>query len=186
VTITGSGGAQTRSTVITIAITTSGGSTQQLLANPGFENGSNAAPWTVTPAVIDNNSATQPPHSGSWKAWLNGYGTTHTDTLWQTVSVPSAASSASLSFWLHIDTTETTTTRSYDTLTVQVRSSSGSVLATLATYSNLNAATGYKQVSFDFNAYRGQTIQIYLVGSEDSSLRTSFVVDDFALNVTTP
>ena len=186
VTITGIGGAQTRSTVISVAITTNGGSTQQLLANPGFENGSNAAPWTVTPAVIDNNSATQPPHSGSWKAWLNGYGTTHTDTLWQTVSVPSAASSASLSFWLHIDTTETTTTRSYDSLTVQVRSSSGSVLATLATYSNLNAATGYKQVSFDLNAYRGQTIQIYLVGVEDSSLRTSFVVDDFALNVTTP
>ena len=103
-----------------------------------------------------------------------------------TVSVPSAVTSGSLSFWLHIDTTETTTTRSYDTLTVQVRSSSGSVLATLATYSNLNAATGYKQVSFDLNAYRGQTIQIYLVGVEDSSLRTSFIVDDFALNVTTP
>ena len=186
VTITGSGGAQTHSTVISLTIISSGGSTQQLLANPGFENGSNAAPWTATPAVIDNNSATQPPHSGSWKAWLNGYGTTHTDTLWQTVSVPSAATSASLSFWLHIDTTETTTTRSYDTLAVQVRNSSGSILATLATYSNLNAATGYKQVSFDLNAYRGQTIQIYLVGVEDSSLRTSFVVDDFALNVTTP
>ena len=185
VTITGGGGGQTHSTVISVTITTSGGSMQQSLGNPGFENGSNAAPWTVTPAVIDN-STSQAPHSGSWKAWLNGYGTTHMDTLSQTVSVPSTATSATLSFWLHIDTAETTTTRSYDTLDVQIRNSAGSVLATLATYSNLNAAPGYKQVTFDLNAYRGQTIQIYLVGVEDSSLKTSFVVDDFALNVTTP
>ncbi len=186
VTITGSGGAQTHSTTVSLTIIASGGLTQQLLGNPGFENGSNAAPWTVTPAVIDSNSTSQPPHSGSWKAWLNGYGTTHTDSLLQTVSVPSTATAASLSFWLHIDTTETTTTRSYDTLNVQVRNSSGSVLTTLATYSNLNAAAGYKQVTFDLNAYRGQTIQIYLVGVEDSSLKTSFIVDDFVLNVTTP
>lgn len=39
-----------------------------------------------------------------------------------------------LSFWLHIDTTETTTTTAYDTLKVQVLGSSGTVLATLATF----------------------------------------------------
>ena len=41
-------------------------------------------------------------------------------------------------------------------------------------------------MSFDLTAYKGQSIQIYLVGIEDSGLKTSFVVDDFALNVTTP
>ena len=69
---------------------------------------------------------------------------------------------------------------------MQIRNSSGTVLATLATYSNLNAGAGYTQVSFDLIAYKGQTIQIYLVGTEDSSLKTSFVVDDFSLNVTQP
>jgi len=34
-----------------------------------------------------------------------------------------------------------------------------------------------------FSSWKGQTIQVYLVGTEDSSLQTSFVVDDFALNV---
>jgi kumamolisin len=57
------------------------------------------------------------------------------------------------------------------------------VLGTLATYSNLNAASGYTQKTFDLSAYKGQTIQIYLLGQEDSTLQTSFVVDDFALNV---
>ncbi|MFS8085968.1 MAG: hypothetical protein ACMG6H_10090, partial [Acidobacteriota bacterium] len=72
------------------------------------------------------------------------------------------------------------------TLKVQVRNSSGTVLATLVTYSNLNAGAGYTQVSFDLSAYKGQTIQVYLIGVEDSSLKTSFVVDDFLVNVTTP
>jgi bacillopeptidase F (M6 metalloprotease family) len=66
---------------------------------------------------------------------------------------------------------------------VQIRNSSGTVLTTLATYSNLNANTGYAQVSFNLNAYIGQTIQVYLAGAENGSNQTSFVVDDFALNV---
>ena len=57
------------------------------------------------------------------------------------------------------------------------------MLATLATYSNLNKATGYSQKSFDVTAYRGQTIRVYFLGTEDSSLQTSFVIDDTALNV---
>jgi hypothetical protein len=187
VVVNGAGGGKTHSTTITLTVSaTGGGSTQQLLGNPGFENGSsNPSPWTVSAGVIDNGSS-QASHGGSWKAWLNGYGSVHTDTLLQQVSIPSTANSATLSLWRHIDTLETTTTTAYDTLKVQIRNSSGTVLATLATYSNLNAAAGYTQVSFDLGAYRGQTIQIYLVGIEDSSLKTSFIVDDFVLNVTTP
>lgn len=56
----------------------------QLLGNPGFETGT-AAPWDATAGVISNHSQ-EPPHSGSWDAWLDGYGRTHTDTLSQTVS----------------------------------------------------------------------------------------------------
>jgi hypothetical protein len=133
--------------------------------------------------VINNNS-TEPPHTGSWDGWLDGYGTTHTDTLQQTVSIPATISTATLSFWLHIDTAETSTTRAFDTLTVQVRNSSGqTVLATLATFSNLDHNTGYRQVSFDLSSFKGQTITIYLLGQEDFELQTSFVVDDFTLNV---
>lgn len=187
VSVNGSGGGKTHSATISLTVSTSGGgTTQQLLGNPGFENGSGSpAPWAVSAGVIDNSSF-EAPHNGVWKAWLNGYGSVHTDTLWQQVSIPATATGAGLSFWRHIDTAETSTATAYDTLKVQIRNSSGTVLATLATYSNLNAGTGYTQVSFDLSAYKGQTIQIYLVGTEDSSLKTSFVVDDFLLNVTTP
>ena len=167
------------SATVTVTVSNSTGTTQ-LLGNPGFESG--AVTWTASSGVIDNSTG-EPAHSGSWKAWMDGYGSAHTDTLMQQVAIPSGKTSATLTFWLHIDTAETTTTTAYDTLKVQIRNSSGTVLATLATYSNLNANSGYAQKSFSLNSYIGQTIQVYLVGTEDASLQTSFVVDDFALNV---
>jgi hypothetical protein len=183
ITINASGGGISHSATISLTITT-GGTTTQVLGNPGFENGStNPAPWTVTSGVI-NNSTSEPPHSGSWDAWLDGYGTTHTDTALQQVAISSTATAATLTFWLHIDTAETTTSTAFDTLTVQVRNSSGTVLSTLATYSNLNHNTGYAQKSFSLLGFKGQTIQIFFKGVEDSTLQTSFVLDDVNLNVT--
>jgi len=180
VTVTGTGGGKTHSTTVSFTVTSGGGGSQQLLQNPGFESGNTI--WVATTSVI-TSSTSEAAHSGSWKAWLDGYGTTHTDTLYQQVAIPSTITTATLTFWLHIDTAETTTTTVFDTLTLQVRNSSGTVLATLATYSNLNHNTGYAQKSFDLSAYKGQTIRVYFVGAEDSIDQTSFVVDDFALNV---
>jgi hypothetical protein len=137
----------------------------------------------VTSGVV-NNSASEPPHSGSWDGWMDGYGTTHTDTVLQTVTIPSAATAATLTFWLHIDSAETSTTTAFDKLTVQIRNTSGTVLSTLATYSNLNKASGYSQKSFNLLSFKGQTIQIFFKGVEDSTLQTSFVLDDVNLNVT--
>ncbi|MFJ6838435.1 hydrolase [Streptomyces sp. NPDC091209] len=152
----------------------------QLLANPGFESGSTS--WTGTSGVITNSSS-EAARTGSYKAWLNGYGSANTDTLSQAVTIPSGCS-ATLSFYLHVDTAETTTTTAYDTLKAQVVNSSGTVLSTLATYSNLNAASGYTQRSFSLGTtYAGQTVTIKFTGVEGSTLQTSFVLDDTALNV---
>jgi hypothetical protein len=154
---------------------------QQLLSNPGFESGNNGV-WVITAGVIDS-SASPAARTGTWKAWLDGYGTTHTDTAYQQVTIPSTATSATLTFWLRITTAETTTTTAFDTLSVQVLNSSGSLLSTLATYSNLNAGATYVQKSLSLTSFRGQTIRVRFSGTEDSSLQTSFLVDDTALNV---
>jgi hypothetical protein len=152
----------------------------QLLGNPGFETGS-AAPWTTSARI--NNTSSEPPHSGSWDAWLDGYGTTHTDTLAQSVALPTGCSSYQLSFWLHVDTAETTTSSAYDKLTVQILNSSGTVLSTLHTYSNLDHNTGYAQQTYDLSAYAGQSITLKFTGTEDYTQQTSFVIDDAAVNV---
>jgi len=158
-----------------------GGGGSQLLVNPGFESG--AVTWVQTSGVIGQYGGSgEPTHGGTWDAWLDGYGTSHTDSLYQTVTIPSTVTTATLQFYLHIDTAETTTTTAFDTLKVQIRNTSNTVLATLATYSNLNHATGYSLKSFDVSAYKGQTIRVYFLGVEDTSLQTSFVIDDTALN----
>jgi len=180
-TVTDNGGAQ-NSHSAPVTVSGGGGGSQQLLGNTGFENGTATAPWTLSAGVI-NNSASEPPHAGSWDAWMDGYGRTHTDTASQTVTIPSGFSSATLQYYLHIDTAERTTTTAYDTLKVQVTNTSGTVLATLATWSNLNHANGYVVHTSSLNSFIGQTVVIKFTGTEDSSLQTSFVLDDVTLTV---
>ena len=172
-----------RSSTKTVSITVTASTSSQLIVNGGFETGS-AAPWALTAGVLCSNSGCpgETAHSGSWFAWLDGYGFTHTDTATQTVSIPAGKTTATLAFYLHIDTQEIGSI-AYDTLRVQVLNSSGTVLATLATYSNVNAASGYSLHTLNMNAYIGQTVQIRFYGHEDSSLATSFVIDDVTLTV---
>jgi hypothetical protein len=164
---------------VAFSVSNTTGSTQ-LIANSGFESG--ATSWTASSGVISNDTSVAA-HAGSYKAWLDGYGATHTDSVYQQVTIPSTATSATLAFWLMVQSDETTTSTAYDTLKVQVRNSSGTVLATLATYSNLNKGTSYLQKSFDLTAYKGQTVQVYFVGTEDSTVQTSFLLDDVTLTV---
>ncbi len=154
--------------------TTSG---TELVVNGGFESG--ATGWTGTTGAIGTFTG-QTAYAGTKYAWLGGNGTTTTETLKQTIAIPSTAT-GTLTFQLHIDTAETTTTTAYDKLTVQVLNSAGTVLSTLATYSNLNKAAGYQLRSFNLSAYKGQTVQIYFKMTEDSSLQTSFVLDAVSL-----
>ena len=152
----------------------------QLLCNPGFETGS-PYPWTITSGVL-NNSPLEPPRTGTFDAWLGGESTSHTDSLAQTVTIPASATTANFSFWLHVDTAETTDC-ACDVLWVQVLSTSGAPLGTLAEYSNLDAAAGYAQYSFSLTPYIGQTVALRFTSVESSPLPTSFVVDDTALTV---
>jgi hypothetical protein len=176
ITITGTAasGSHTASFSLTVTVASSCAAGQKL-ANPGFESG--AVAWTTTPAVIGQNAPYEPAHSGTWDAWLDGYGRAHTDTLSQTVTIPTGCSSYVLSFYLHIDSAETTRTVAYDKLTVTLGST------TLATYSNLNKASGYVLRSFNVASFAGQTVTLTFTGTEDNSLQTSFVVDDTALTV---
>jgi aminopeptidase S len=132
-------------------------------------------PWTATSGVIGAWSGIGAPRSGTRSAWLDGYGTTHMDTLQQTVTIPAGCANSTLSFWLKIDSSETTTTTAYDRLTVQIGST------TLATYSNLNKSP-YALKSFNVGSFAGQTVVLKFTGMEDVSLQTSFVIDDTSLN----
>ncbi|MEV6524781.1 M4 family metallopeptidase [Longispora sp. NPDC051575] len=141
-----------------------------LIANPGFESG--VTGWTQSAQDI-TNSTQQVPHGGTWYAWMNGVGSANTETLSQSVTIPSNAA-GTLTFWVKISTAESGST-AYDTLKVQVGNT------TLATYSNANASAGYVQKTVNLSAYRGQTVTLKFLGTEDQYLQTTFLVDDVSL-----
>jgi len=153
----------------------------QLIGNPSFSTGT-AAPWTATSGVIADNSK-EPPYVGKYDAWLNGYSYATTDTLSQAVTIPAGCTNYVLAFWMHIDTAQTSTTTAYDTLSVQVTNSSGTVLGTVATFSNLNHNTGYAEHTYNLAAYAGQTVTLRFTGVQVSTKETSFVIGEANLNV---
>jgi len=148
------------------------------VSNGGFEVGT--SPWAGTTGDIGAWTS-QPAYEGTRSAWMGGNGATATETLTQAAVIPSTATSASLTFALHIDTAESTTTTAYDKLVVTVKNAAGTVLGTLATYSNLNKAAGYQIRTFNLLPYKGQTVTLSFAMTEDSTLQTSFVVDKVSL-----
>jgi len=183
-TVTDSVSGKTSAKTASVTVSSSGGGTPtQLLVNTGFETGS-ASPWTLTSGVLCSSSScgsSESPHSGTYFAWFDGYGASHTDTASQSVAIPSGKTTATLQYYLHIDSTKTTAA---DTFTVQVLNSSGTVLKTLSTFTSLNTNTGYAVETANLSAYIGQTVTIKFTGKETSSSgNTDFTLDDVTLTV---
>jgi hypothetical protein len=94
----------------------------------------------------------------------------------------------SLSFWINITSSETSSIAS-DKLFVEVRDASGALLETLATYSNRDkgASGAYVMKSgFSLGAYAGRTIRIQFRATTDAVNATAFRIDDVSLHPTAP
>jgi hypothetical protein len=155
-----------------------GGGCTNTIVNPGFESGT--TPWTFSGQVTRSTGTF--PHSGTAYAILNGVNSS-TGTLFQTVTVPSNGCS-NLQFWLNITTNEAAGAAVFDRLFIEVRSTSGTLLATLSTSSNQNSGTAGVYVlrgPFNLSSFAGQTVRIQFRGTNDVTLPTSFRVDDVSL-----
>ena len=143
--------------------------------NPGFEEPGNDA-WAASSGVI-TNTTDGPAHGGTFYAFLDGYATNHTDTVAQSVAVPSATT-ATLTFWLAVATEDGG--GAFDKLTLTVEDETGSHV--LARYSNLDDSAGdYSMKSLNLTPYVGKTVVVRATGVEDSTLATAFFLDDFNL-----
>jgi subtilisin family serine protease len=163
------------SAVVTVTVSNSAGG--ELIVNGGFEGSS--SPWTLSGDAYWSTGGY--PHSGTGYTVLGFYNYA-SGTMYQTVTIP-AGHPASYTFWLNVTSSETTTTTVYDRLYVEVRSTSGSLLGTLGTFSNLNKTTigNYSQKSFSLASWRGQTVRVQFRATTDFSLPTSFRIDDVSL-----
>ena len=165
------------------------------LSNGGFETltaSTNSAPdgsWSRTAytgtsfnTLIANGSA---PRTGTDYAYVGVYNSASQTVTSSNVVIPAAATSATLTFYVSIVTSETSTVTAYDKLSIQlVDASTGSVLATLGTLSNLNktgSATTYALKSYNATSYKGKTVKVRFAATTDSSALTYFRIDDVSL-----
>jgi hypothetical protein len=153
-----------------------GGGGTNVIVNPGFESGT--TPWVISGSTVRSTGTF--PHSGVAYMIL-GIDNNSTSTLYQTVTVPSAGN---LNFWLNVTTSEAAGAPVFDRLFIEVRNTSGTLLATLATFSNQNSGTAGVYVlrgPFSLSAFAGQTVRIQFRATNDVTLPTSFRVDDVSV-----
>ena len=138
------------------------------------------SPWVLsgTGAFYTNNG--NYPHGGTGYMYF-GVNNSVSGQVYQTVTIPSTAT-GTLNFWFNCSSSEGTTT-AYDFLYVEVRSTTGTLLSTVATYSNKDKTTAgsYSLKSFSLAAFKGQTIRLQFRNTMDSSITTTFRIDDVSL-----
>ena len=143
---------RTNTPVQPTATPTPSGGCGETLTNGGFEGGQ--SPWVETSTggyqLVDGTR----PHTGTKSAYLADYNN-GTDTIYQQVTIPSNATSATLTYWWNVRTNEACCTP-YDYMYAQVLNSSGTVLATLQTLNNASTQNTWTQSSFNLLAYKGK------------------------------
>lgn len=144
------------------------------IQNGGFENGT--SPWAESSSGGYSLVDTYKPHTGSYSAWMGGYNS-GTDTLSQTVTIPA---NGNLTYWWHMTSSEGTAT-AYDYLRVRLYNASGALVATVKTRSNRDARNAWYKDTINLASYAGQSLRIQFSVTTDSSLVTSFFIDDVAL-----
>ena len=148
------------------------------LANGGFEG--TAAPWILS-GVAQRSTAIYP-HTGFGYLLMEAANSS-SGSAYQQLTLPRSVS-PNLSFWLNVSSDETTTTAQNDKLFVEVCNTSGRVLKTLATFSNLNKTVSglfTQQGNYSLAGFAGQTMRVQFRTTTNSSLLTTFRIDDVSV-----
>lgn len=149
-----------------------------VLANPGFESGRTAWTEVSNSGLFIINNQPDSARSGNWLAHLGGSDNL-AETLSQEFTVPS--SQARLQFWYRINSEEASQ-GTFDTMQVELVHTGSSTAVTIDEFSNLMAPSGWVQSpAYDISAYAGQRMRLQFRSTTDSSLPTSFRIDDVSV-----
>ncbi len=147
------------------------------LANGNFETGTLDG-W----AALGNTSiVTDTQHFGSYAVLLGGANRAK-DELCQRIAIPAEATSAQLSYWWHMQTTQVAHPRDY--LYLELRDADGQFLMNLDAIDDGDATGKWtSSPAFDLSGYAGQTLAICFCCQTDARYPTTFHVDDVSLQV---
>jgi hypothetical protein len=155
---------------------------RDVVVNGGFEGSSG---WvevsTGNTALIDPEL----PHSGSQSAWLGGTDQEAIQYLYQDVTIPANATSATLSYYrlVHEEFTSVLGLFADDAnFTALVADTDGNELDRLEEVSSSTGNDTWEQVEFDLSRYAGDTIRLVLAAENPRGNVSSFFVDDLVLS----
>jgi hypothetical protein len=140
------------------------GTPTERVTNGSFESGNSY--WSLGSGA---SVVTTRAYSGTHSLLVGGT-TSSTQSATQQVSVPTGATSQTLTLRTYISTQESGTTP-YDTLNIQANGT------TLKSYTNASTKGSWFATTLDLSAYAGQTITLKFQAVNDSMLPTSFYVD---------
>jgi hypothetical protein len=162
--------------------------TVQLLANPSFDASPMGTGWVQAPydaayPLIADDIPGAGEHTAPNAVWMGGF-LSATDNMYQLVAIPASTTALQLRGQRWIGTEETGTTV-YDSVRLQIRSSTGTMLEQLVQWSNANSNAAWAPfVLSTVSPYAGQQVRVYLESSTDSTLNTNFFFDTFVLEAT--
>jgi len=174
------------------------------LTNPVFDLTPNGMGWVDgrDPAtnmlsggpfpIVSPNPAGVAPQSAPNKAWFGGASgsqvspakPTLVDTLHQDIAIPATATNVVVSGYYLVGTNETENTV-YDTFTIDLVQTNGTVIENVMTANNLTVAGAFTLFTKNITAtVAGQTVRLRATSINDSILHTNFFVDSLSLKAT--
>ena len=158
----------------------------EYIQNGGFESGDTGWIMEGTPFGVIADNTPGRARSGSFYAWLGG-ALNEADACYQLKTIPSDAASATLSFYYNIISSDSGSV-AHDFFLVRIRDTDDVVLATLLQLDNRSRDPGtgpanYHNATFDLLPYAGQPIKVIFESGQNSTLVSSFFVDDVSLQV---
>jgi hypothetical protein len=156
----------------------------ELTQNGNFEQGQ--VVWTEesqAPPIIRSAGLPASAHSGVWVAWLGGYHQAR-EKLYQQFVAPSDATSATLNYYVWMETEETAPAP-IDRLLVRVYDGAGNVLWEDSVDNTATERVWLpRTISLTgLGLYASQTLRLSIEATTDSAETTSFLVDDVSLTV---
>lgn len=161
---------------------------QQLLLNPGFEDGASQTAWTITanPNGWGGGGFRNAPansHSGGWGAFIgetNSF-SNFAGALEQTLTIPSGPGSVLLSHWVNASTGRVWGPGRGSLLFTVKDAATGQLLRTGKTHNNLNPSSLlWSQDQFGLSDLKGQRVTVHI---EWDAQLCQWRLDDFAVTV---
>lgn len=154
---------------------------RDVIGNGSFES-SIFSPWQASGYPVLYHSLG---YESSSSAWLGGYNNA-ADALVQRVTIPDDATSASLSYWVFVQSQASgeplDPLDADDLLQIEIRDLSNNLLAILATHDGTELGASVSD-PLDLITYRGQTINLRFYATCDEDIISSFFIDTVTLDI---